>query len=151
MHDRAGKTQPLWVAYFAPPATVAGAMLALGTLAGPFGASIMFLAASFLIVSAVAIFAIAFLARRRRMDIKVDYDKRLAWSFVLGWLGALACGTGTATVLNVALAGNAQSSLSPFWTWMYLQAPFAALGAVLGVILDLRWNRQDRAASRRSS
>jgi hypothetical protein len=104
-------------------------MLVLGATGGPFGFSIMLLAAAYLVIPAFLLCAGLALSRPERWA-----GFGLAILLVLGvWALALAVGAGVANAVG-RLPGTATSDFSIGITWLILMSPFAVVGAAIGTI-----------------
>lgn len=119
--------------WLASAAIVAGVMLVLGLLAGPFGAIFMAFGAVFLVVPAAVIFVVA----ARVMGDNEYAAGPVAAVIIVGWSLALACGALVGSIAAPGVASSMNLDVAPILFWFALHSPFALAGAVIATVWTL--------------
>jgi len=123
---------------------VVAAQLLLAAFSGPFGATALVLSGAYLWLPASLLL---WIASRSRLGTRADRQSLLA--MMACWALAVVIGSALILATNL-LMGVAEAPAGALWGWGTLQAPFALLGAAVGVlgliITSRRHTRQRRDA-----
>ena len=111
--------------WLASAGIVAGVMLLLGLLAGPFGAIFMAMGGVFLVVPAAVIFVVA----ARVMGGRKYAGGLVAVVIILGWSVALACASLIGSIAAPGVPSSMNLDVAPILFWLALLSPFALAGA----------------------